>query len=140
MVTSQLVAELTDHMPADSVLFLQSDVEQCAMQMADAFAACGGFRRINGVPQDKSESSYGAASEHKAMEPIARPRPTVGKDYATADVGGGEWENQGAAAVDGSYQWLPENPLGLMSERESSVISRGQPIFRALFQRTRQEG
>jgi hypothetical protein len=42
------------------------------------------------------------------------------------DIGTGEWENKGAgASAAGSYDWLTKNPLGLMSERESSTIRCG---------------
>lgn len=129
MVNDQLVDELAAHMPPGSVLFLQSDVEQVAMQMADTVAATRAFVRIEALP----DSGAPPGAPIAAME---RPHATAGRDYQSSDIGGGEWEHKGAGAVDGDYQWLPENPLGLMSERESSTISRGLPIFRALFQRS----
>ena len=32
-------------------------------------------------------------------------------------------------------EWLPENPLGVPTERELSTLSRGEPVYRTLFQR-----
>jgi tRNA (guanine-N7-)-methyltransferase len=32
--------------------------------------------------------------------------------------------------------WLPENPLPVRTEREQSTLSRGEPVYRALFRRT----
>merc|ERR1719330_2169464 len=99
------------------------------MQMADTVAATGAFARIEALPD-------AGATAGAAVDPIARPRATAGRDYQSSDIAGGEWEHKGAGAVDGSYHWLPNNPFGLMSERESSTISRGLPMFRALFQRS----
>lgn len=127
MVTDLLVRELAAHMPLGSVLFLQSDVEQVAMQMADTVAAIGAFVRIETLPD--------AGTPAAPIASIARTRATTGRDYQSSNIAGGEWEHKGAGMVGDSYQWLLENPLGLMSERESSTISRGLPMFRALFQR-----
>jgi len=133
MVTNRLVEELAAHMPSAAVLFVQSDVAQVAMQMADTVAAVArdAFVRVERLPAEGGAASASGAP----IEPVRRARATVGRDYQDKDVGGGEWEHKGAGAVEGSYNWLPDNPLGLMSERESSTISRGLPIFRALFQR-----
>lgn len=35
----------------------------------------------------------------------------------------------------GAEEWLTENPLPVPTERETSVISRGEPVYRALFVR-----
>ncbi|MBD2056829.1 tRNA (guanosine(46)-N7)-methyltransferase TrmB [Oculatella sp. FACHB-28] len=32
-------------------------------------------------------------------------------------------------------EWLPTNPLPVMTEREQSTLSRGEPVYRILFQR-----
>ncbi|MBD2000739.1 tRNA (guanosine(46)-N7)-methyltransferase TrmB [Leptolyngbya sp. FACHB-541] len=32
-------------------------------------------------------------------------------------------------------EWLPTNPLPVMTEREQSTLSRGEPVYRVLFQR-----
>eukprot|EP00928_Gymnodinium_smaydae_P027288 TRINITY_DN21146_c0_g1_i1.p1 TRINITY_DN21146_c0_g1~~TRINITY_DN21146_c0_g1_i1.p1 ORF type:complete len:383 (+),score=98.69 TRINITY_DN21146_c0_g1_i1:105-1253(+) len=142
MLTQRLAEELAANMPSESTIFVQSDVEQVAMQMSDFLAATGGFARVDRIPT-LAESSAAAAGGDAAAQspagagaiaPVPRPRATAGRDYQDKAVGGGEWEHKGAAAAaDGSYAWLSENPLGLMSERESSTISRGLPIFRALF-------
>mmetsp|Transcript_10174 Transcript_10174/g.23077 ORF Transcript_10174/g.23077 Transcript_10174/m.23077 type:complete len:326 (-) Transcript_10174:60-1037(-) len=129
MVTDRLIAELADHMRAGSVLFVQSDVEQVAMQMVDTIAAAHKFERVTALPTKATEDGV-------AIAPVARPRPIDGGDYHDTAIGGGDWEHKGAGAEeDGSYQWLSENPLGLMSERESATLSRGLPMYRALFQR-----
>lgn len=35
----------------------------------------------------------------------------------------------------GTGEWLPENPLGVSTERELGTISKGEPVYRALFAR-----
>jgi len=35
----------------------------------------------------------------------------------------------------GEEQWLPENPLPVPTEREKSTLSRGEPVYRALYMR-----
>lgn len=129
MVTDRLAEELGAHMPLSSVLFVESDVEQVAMHMADTVAATNAFVRIEALPD--ASSAPGAP-----VAPLAHKRATAGRDYQSSVIAGGDWEHKGAGAVGGSYQWLLDNPLGLMSERESSTISRGLPMFRALFQRS----
>mmetsp|Transcript_71608 Transcript_71608/g.232828 ORF Transcript_71608/g.232828 Transcript_71608/m.232828 type:complete len:324 (-) Transcript_71608:123-1094(-) len=131
MVTDRVISELADGMLAGSYLFVQSDVEQVSMQMADVIAANGRFERVERIED--------AVAPSAAIEPVARPNATVGKDYQDHAVGGGEWEHKGTGAVEGSYNWLQENPLGLMSERESSTLSRSLPIFRALYRRKDEE-
>jgi len=131
MVTDRVISELADGMLAGSYLFVQSDVEQVSMQMVDVIAANGRFERVERIED--------AVAPSAAIEPVARPNATVGKDYQDHAVGGGEWEHRGAGAVEGSYNWLQENPLGLMSERESSTLSRSLPIFRALYRRKDEE-
>jgi tRNA (guanine-N7-)-methyltransferase len=37
-------------------------------------------------------------------------------------------------------EWMPENPLGVPTERELSVQRRNLPVFRALYERTRSGG
>merc|ERR1711879_913824 len=105
--------------------------------MTDFIAVTRGFVRVSALP------SYGdvdsTSKSCKAVEPVPRPHATAGKDYQDKTIGGGEWENKGAGAVDGSYHWLEDNPIGLMSERESSTISRDLPMFRALFQKVEEE-
>jgi len=137
MVTQRLVQELGVGMPVGSALFVQSDVEQVAMQMVDTVMACAphAFMRV-----DRLSDGAGAALDPSApVEPVRRVNATAGRDYKDKDVGGGKWEHKGAGAdAEGSYRWLAENPLGLMSERESSTISRGLPMFRALFERVAQ--
>jgi len=139
MVTNRLVEELAEHMPSGAVLFVQSDVAQVAMQMADTIAsvAPGAFVRVERLPAAMGEAA--GCNAEPAIEPVRRVRATAGRDYQDKDVGGGEWEHKGAGAIEGSYNWLPDNPLGLMSERESSTISRGLPMFRALFQRVERQ-
>merc|ERR1719384_1671205 len=99
------------------------------MQMVDTVAATQAFVRQAALPDASAVPSA-------PVDPVLRKKATMGRDYQSSDIAGGEWEHKGAGAVDGSYQWLPDNPLGLMSERESSTISRGLPMFRALFQRS----
>lgn len=36
----------------------------------------------------------------------------------------------------GSNSWLGENPFPVASEREKSTLERGEPVYRALFERT----
>jgi len=127
MVTNRLVKELGDHMCPGSVLFVQSDVEQVAMQMVDTIASSDRFGRVERLPPSLTLND-------SPIDPLRRLSATRGRDYKDCSIGGGEWELKGAGAEpDGSYRWLEDNPLGLMSERESSTISRGLPMFRALF-------
>eukprot|EP00403_Amphidinium_massartii_P042750 CAMPEP_0178454806 /NCGR_PEP_ID=MMETSP0689_2-20121128/45569_1 /TAXON_ID=160604 /ORGANISM="Amphidinium massartii, Strain CS-259" /LENGTH=290 /DNA_ID=CAMNT_0020080793 /DNA_START=10 /DNA_END=879 /DNA_ORIENTATION=+ len=107
MVTDRLVAELASHMSEGAMLFVQSDVEQVAMQMVDTVAANGTFERItelSGSILDENSSGEQAAP----VAPVPRPRPIDGGDFHNTSIGGGEWEHKGAGAEpDGSYQWLP---------------------------------
>lgn len=39
------------------------------------------------------------------------------------------------AFVRQSQEWLAENPLGIQTERERSTLERGEPVYRAVFER-----
>jgi len=136
MVTRALVDELRTHMPVGSVLFLQSDVEMVAQQMADTVAIAGGFAKTT-----YSEMEVGAPNPDPSTAPHGQRVRTPGNAYNDAKVGTGDWEGKGAAASsDGEYDWLPANPYGFPSEREACVLARGLPMFRMLFARTATDG
>lgn len=80
VVQPELVAELAAYLAADGVVFVQSDVEEVAVDMCDRFA------------------------EHPAF---ARTAP----------------------------DWLPENPLGVPTEREVATHNKGEAVYRALFEK-----
>eukprot|EP01052_Picozoa_sp_SAG31_P016085 SAG31_NODE_1054_length_10140_cov_4.264316_2_plen_174_part_00 len=112
-------------------------------------------------PLGGSTAASSSATHPNDVQPTApRPKSLPGNDYSSTRICDGIWEHKGAAAVglvqsvqcksvkwsgftafisapqvEGVYSWLQTNPLGLMSERESSTISRGLPMFRALFRR-----
>eukprot|EP00667_Euglena_gracilis_P010820 EG_transcript_11026 len=129
MVTGRLAAELREHMPPGAVLFLQSDVEMVAQQLADTFASIGGF-----VQTEQPEAAEpGSGDVPPPPEPRRRP---PGNAYHDARIGDGQWEGKGAAVgPDGRYAWLPANPYHFPSEREACVLARGLPMFRMLFRR-----
>jgi tRNA (guanine-N7-)-methyltransferase len=81
MVRSDLVATIADFLPAGGEVFLQSDLEWVAADMATAFAGNSAFDRLS---------------------------PT----------------------------WLPENPLGIATEREIATQQKGEPVFRAIFRKS----
>mmetsp|Transcript_16270 Transcript_16270/g.35238 ORF Transcript_16270/g.35238 Transcript_16270/m.35238 type:complete len:330 (-) Transcript_16270:138-1127(-) len=134
MVNDKVVQELSVGLAPGGYVFVQSDVEQVAMQMVDTIAANGNFDRV-----DRFADRAPGQESSKQIAPIARPHATMGKDFQDHNVAGGEWDHKGAGAVEGSYNWLADNPIGLMSERESSTLSRGLPMFRALFVRKEPE-
>ena len=37
----------------------------------------------------------------------------------------------------GAEEWLPENPLPVATEREIGTQKKGEPVYRALFQRVK---
>lgn len=40
-----------------------------------------------------------------------------------------------AFVPEGGADWLPENPLPIATEREQSTLSRGEPVYRAMFRK-----
>lgn len=80
VVQPELVAELAEFLPVGGTVFLQSDVEEVAIEMGDRF------------------------QEHPAF-------------------------------VRQSQDWLKENPLSVQTERERSTLERGEPVYRAVFER-----
>lgn len=81
VVQPELVAVLAKYLPAEGVVFLQSDVLAVAQEMVDRFAESPSFQR------------------------------------------------QG-------HEWLPENPLGVATEREKLTLGRRDPVYRAIFTRS----
>jgi len=80
IVQPQLVCDLADYLVSGSEVFLQSDIEEVAIEMCDRFTESPNFQR-------------------------------------TTD------------------EWLPENPLPVPTEREIATQNKGQPVYRALFER-----
>ncbi|HEY9873693.1 MAG TPA: hypothetical protein V6D12_09655, partial [Candidatus Obscuribacterales bacterium] len=72
---------LATYLSSGAEVFLQSDVEQVAVEMRDRFLA------------------------HPAFQ------------------------------IQGTDIWLETNPLPVPTERETSTLSRGEPVYRALFKR-----
>lgn len=85
VVTRDLVTTLAKHMPASSIVFLQSDIKDVLDDMRLR------FREQDQYFQDDLEST---------------------KDY------------------------LKENPMGIQTERERSVIERDLPVYRTILRRT----
>jgi len=84
VVTPEVVAILAKYMPADAIVFLQSDVQFALDQMRCEFRNCSQYF-VDSV-QDETE-------------------------------------------------YLPNNILGVPTEREVSVIEKGEPVYRAVFTR-----
>lgn len=84
IVQPDFVAALAACLVPGGMVFLQSDVEQVAVEMCDRFA------------------------EHRAFQ------------------------RQG-------QQWLPDNPLGVSTEREDITLEKGEPVYRALFLKSKHE-
>lgn len=81
VVQPELVEVLAKYLPAEGMVFLQSDVLTVAQEMVDRFAESPSFQR------------------------------------------------QGS-------EWLPENPLGVATEREMLTLGRRDPVYRAIFTRS----
>jgi tRNA (guanine-N7-)-methyltransferase len=79
VVQLPLVQDLADFMPAGSLLFIQSDILDVAIEMRDRFAANPAFIRQ-------------------------------------------------------SEPWIEPNPMPLPTEREISVLQKGEPVYRMTFQ------
>jgi tRNA (guanine-N7-)-methyltransferase len=79
VVQPELVADLATYLMPGGCVFIQSDIEQVAVEMRDRFAANPAF-------QSQSNDT-----------------------------------------------WLAENPLPVPTERETSTLSQGEPVYRALF-------
>ncbi len=81
LVQPELVDTLANYLINEGVVFLQSDIEEVAIQMRDRFEAHPAFQR------------------------------------------------------QGTDTWLVTNPLPVPTERELYTLSRGEPVYRALFVR-----
>ena len=90
-------------------VFLQSDVEEVASSMRDAFEAAGSgsmlepCRAAHGEPRGVATTVAAAAAENQS-----------------------EWESWAEAG------WLPENPFRVPTEREVHTLSQGLPVYRCL--------
>eukprot|EP00527_Entomoneis_sp_CCMP2396_P003323 CAMPEP_0198143906 /NCGR_PEP_ID=MMETSP1443-20131203/11572_1 /TAXON_ID=186043 /ORGANISM="Entomoneis sp., Strain CCMP2396" /LENGTH=433 /DNA_ID=CAMNT_0043807211 /DNA_START=45 /DNA_END=1349 /DNA_ORIENTATION=- len=84
VVKEQLVDTLAKYMPADSIVFLQSDVQNVLDDMRQVFGNCTKYFNDNSLP----------------------------------------------------HEYMPENILGVATEREISVLKKDLPVYRAVFYRT----
>ncbi|MBW4574161.1 MAG: tRNA (guanosine(46)-N7)-methyltransferase TrmB [Aphanothece sp. CMT-3BRIN-NPC111] len=85
LLQAELVDTLAAYLANGGEVFLQSDVEQVAVEMCDRIGAHPGFQR------------------------------------------------------QGGDTWLANNPLPVPTEREISTLSRGEPVYRALFRRVEED-
>lgn len=49
------------------------------------------------------------------------------------------WEDERVRDVCGIDEWMPENPLGVATEREKLTLGRGDPVYRTLLKRVEKE-
>jgi tRNA (guanine-N7-)-methyltransferase len=85
VVQPALVNTLAQHLPPQAKIFLQSDLEWVAQEMADRFDYHPNFQKQ-------------------------------------------------------SPDWLPENPLGIPTERETYTLNKGLPVFRQIFEKVDTKG
>eukprot|EP00924_Labyrinthula_sp_SR-Ha-C_P003604 maker-scaffold_3-snap-gene-0.41-mRNA-1 protein AED:0.00 eAED:0.00 QI:41/1/1/1/1/1/2/226/408 len=120
VVTNFFVNKLARDLSKGCFVFFQSDVEEAAAQMRDRVLISKYFDRVG---------KYSKRNDVLIPEQVADSDSKVSEKY---------WTKDGKAAlVDGDYgDWLEgENPLGVLTERESQNNSLRQKIFRCVFVR-----
>jgi|GEM_PF-65155 len=120
VVTPDILDILGKFMPEESVLFLQSDVEETSSQMRDRTAASKYFSRHG---------------DYSDADPLLDPEVNCSGNEAL-------WTGDGKRALEGHSDyggWLTgPNPVGIPTEREVQNNALGLPIYRATFKRNSQ--
>lgn len=135
IVNASFVDHLRRHMPAGAALFLQSDVHEVAEAMRDAFERDG----EGAFALDDDE--HGDAAErirHGMIAPVVLDEEWIerrcGEDEQSFHKDGRTLFESAWRRVPGEA-WLPENPLGVPTEREILASTSGLPVYRALLRR-----
>ena len=121
IVQERLVRSLAEALRPGSRVYLQSDVEELTEDMRDKFERYG-----EGCFDLDSELYDVEAARAKAAEAASRP-PEPNENDGDDDGWRSTWAHAG---------WLPENPIGIPSEREVQTLGEGLPVFRVMLRRT----
>jgi tRNA G46 methylase TrmB len=132
IVQPSLVEAIAKRLAADGSVYLSSDVHEVAVDMRMRFEQYASAS-LQVSPLHKQMPTFDASEEH--LPPVslrARQAPsTAAGTVATTVV-----EQQPSASMWAAQQWLQDNPTGLCTEREQSVLRQGLPMYRMLLSRS----
>lgn len=114
-------------------VYLSSDVYEVAVDMRMRFEEhAGASLRISAL--HKQLPTFVESEEHLPVGPrMATAAVTTSAD-AAADAT--LQHQRPVPPLSAAQQWLHDNPTGLVTEREQSVLRQGLPMYRMLLSRT----
>ena len=120
-------------------VFLQSDVEEAAASMHDEFRE----HASSEFQYDYREQPISEAELLQAINQTAAPGVSDGFREHTADgllmdgmnITSDSTLNGASAIQQQEIQWMPENPIGVPTEREIHSTQDGGQVYRILFVR-----
>ena len=127
-----LVTVIANRVAPGGHVYLSSDVHEVAVDMWMRFEEhAGASLQISAL--HKQLPTFVESGEHLPVVRMATAAVTTSAD-AAADV---TLQHQRAVPpLSAAWQWLPDNPTGLVTEREQSVLRQGLPMYRMLLSRT----
>ena len=117
VIQPELVKVLVDYLAENGRVFLQSDIEEVAIQMRDRFAC---DERLIGVA---NPTLLQALETHAGKPFVAVPKE---RRHALAC-------DESTSLIQQHSTWLDTNPLAVPTERELYVLEQNLPVYRALF-------
>jgi tRNA (guanine-N7-)-methyltransferase len=89
-------------------------------------------------PWFKNRHNKRRVVQPEVVAELAKSMPAGGVVFLQSDVEAVAVEMRDRFTANPAFQrqseeWLPENPLPVPTEREKSTLSRGEPVYRALF-------
>lgn len=114
-------------------MYLSSDVHEVAVDMRTRFEEHAAAS-LQASPLHRQLPTFADSGEHQSVvHRMAVESPSTSAD-AAADVS--LQDQRPGAPLSAAQQWLHENPTGLVTEREQSVLRQGLPMYRMLLSRT----
>lgn len=124
-----LVDAIARKLSPNGSIYLSSDVHEVAVDMRRRFEVCAGASLRVSKLHDQ-QPTFSKPEEH-----LPRARAPAGE--VVASDSSAQHEPSPPPSEWAANQWLQDNPTGLPTEREQSVLRRGLPMYRLVLSHKR---
>jgi tRNA G46 methylase TrmB len=132
IVQHSLATAIAHRLAPTGNVYLSSDVHEVAVDMRMRFEQCASDS-LQVSPLHVQLPTFAESEKHPPpTAPVASQAACTAADTAS---GSNVRHQQPAASAWAAHDWLQDNPTGLLTEREQSVLRQGLPMYRMLLSR-----
>lgn len=133
IVQPSLVNAIAERLAPNGNVYLSSDVHEVAVDMRMRFEQHASTS-LQVSPLHTEMTTFPESEEHPPVVlPLAKEAPSTAADAA---VSPSRRQQAPVSSTWAAQQWLRDNPTGLLTEREQSVLRQGLPMYRMVLSRT----